>query len=432
MTSLNHSIAQVGSSPGFQRRKWRMPRQLHAWIIWMVSVSFVLFQFFLQLSSGEMIANLMQSFSLTAFGGGLLASSYYYVYVLLQAPAGLLVDRFGPRLLMSLGAVAVSVGCYIFAHAHGLFIALLGRLLMGGGAAFAFVGCLNLIRRWFCPKRFGFMTAMAETVGMLGSISGGLLLAKSLQVYDWRQCLGFSAVIGALLAMLLWILVRDRAHGELSDPARPLRDFIPGARALLVKPQTWLNGVYSGLVFAVITVFIALWGIPFLQQAHHLSLFSATAVCDTAFIGVAIGCPLLGYLDTRFSRRYLMMFLGPLMAAIILLILIFWVSLPIVMCYGLMLLLGIAVSTYMLTFIIANEISTLQTQATSIGFVNALSVGTAPLLQPFIGRLLDSSCHHAVKTGCRVGAYQHVLWVMPLLMVVAALVALLMRRLSAR
>ncbi len=73
-----------------------------AWLIWGVSAAFVLFQFFLQLSSGEMVGGLMKSFGLTALGGGVLASAYYYIYVALQTPAGMLMDRYGPRLLLSL------------------------------------------------------------------------------------------------------------------------------------------------------------------------------------------------------------------------------------------------------------------------------------------------------------------------------------------
>src|SRR3990167_9319057 len=72
-------------------------------VFWIISGLFVFFQFALQLSSGEMVTGLMRSFNLTAFGAGVLASSYYYIYVSLQTPAGLLVDMFGPRRLLSAG-----------------------------------------------------------------------------------------------------------------------------------------------------------------------------------------------------------------------------------------------------------------------------------------------------------------------------------------
>ncbi|WP_309567576.1 MFS transporter [Coxiella-like endosymbiont] len=115
----------------------------------------------------------MKSFSLSAFGGGILASSYYYIYVMLQTPAGLLIDRFGPRRLLSLGALICAFGCLLFGSAHLLIWAIIGRLLMGFGAAFAFVGSLNVIAKWFPPKRFVLMAAVAETIGMSGTLVGG-------------------------------------------------------------------------------------------------------------------------------------------------------------------------------------------------------------------------------------------------------------------
>lgn len=85
-----------------------------AWLIWAVSWSFLLFQFFLQLLSGEMIDGMMKSFSLTAFGGGVLTGVYYYIYVVLQIPAGVMIDYFGPRRLLAASAVIYAVGCFFF------------------------------------------------------------------------------------------------------------------------------------------------------------------------------------------------------------------------------------------------------------------------------------------------------------------------------
>ncbi len=115
----------------------KKPSGVQPYIVWIISLAFVLFQFFIQLSSGESVDGLMRSFKLTAFGGGLLASSYYYIYVSLQTPAGLLMDRYGPRKLLSAGAFILMCGCIIFADAHWVVWAFVGRMIMGLGAAFA-------------------------------------------------------------------------------------------------------------------------------------------------------------------------------------------------------------------------------------------------------------------------------------------------------
>src|SRR3989338_4587397 len=113
----NHIIPTGHSWKPGALKTARKKRMRLAWSVWFVAAIFVLFQLFLQLSSGEVISALMKSFTLTAFGGGVLISSYYYIYVLLQTPVGILMDRYGPRGTLSLGAFFICVGSLIFASA---------------------------------------------------------------------------------------------------------------------------------------------------------------------------------------------------------------------------------------------------------------------------------------------------------------------------
>src|ERR1700753_1079794 len=101
-------------------------------IIWLVSVFFVLFQFFLQLSSGIVIGAIMHEKGLTALTAGLLSSAFYYVYTTMQIPVGLLFDRYNTRNLLSLNALFCAVGCFLFSTGHNLFVLFLGRLIIGG------------------------------------------------------------------------------------------------------------------------------------------------------------------------------------------------------------------------------------------------------------------------------------------------------------
>src|SRR5690554_5562331 len=140
MMSAKKEIKSKAPMSQLLKKLWQPNNPVLSWIVWSVSAVFLLFQFFLQLSSADIVAGLMESFSLNALGAGLLASSYYYIYVILQAPAGILIDRFGPRRLLTLGAFVCGLGCWIFSMSLQLDWAVFGRLLMGTGAAFAFVG----------------------------------------------------------------------------------------------------------------------------------------------------------------------------------------------------------------------------------------------------------------------------------------------------
>jgi len=396
------------------------------WVMWAVSLVFVLFQFFLQLSSGEMIDGFMKSFSLTALGGGVLASVYYYIYVALQAPAGMMIDYFGPRRLLGVSAAVCTVGCLLFASSHHLVVAVLGRLMMGTGAAFAFVGSLNLVSRWFPVERFGVMAAISETVGMLGCLVGGFMLADLIQHIGWRDVMFGATGIGILVSVLLWLVIRDAPKYVKPIVSRTKSALWQDVKILIKKPAVWWNGIYSGAMFGIVTVFVALWGIPFIQKVHHLSLPMATLTCNLMFVGVAIGGPVLGWLDARTQHRRPILVGCSLAAATMLSLLIYLPGLSLEMVMGLMLILGLVSSSYVLTFVIANEIATPHTRGTSMGFVNMLSVASAPIFQPLIGLVLfmlsgDVGLHEITRYS--VFHFQIALSIVPLLALVAAVIA---------
>jgi MFS family permease len=400
----------------------------YAWLVWLLSALFVLFQFFLQLTSGVIVAGLMKSFSLSALGGGVLASSYYYIYVLLQAPGGFFVDAYGARKILSAGAVVCALGCVVFATASHLGMAIIGRLTMGIGASIAFVGSMNLVTRWFPMERFGLMVALAEVSGMAGGLLGGVYLSHLVQEQGWRVAMEGSAVVSLVLAILLCVIIRDAPDKKaISSTKQSIGSLWDDLQQLIKQPIVWLNGAYSGAVFGVITIFVALWGIPFFQKLHHLSLSQATLVCDIVFIGVSVGAPLIGWLDARLNSRKALLSVCAFLAAGLLSITIMDASLSIVHVAILMFFLGVVSSAYVLNFVIASEIASYRMQSTSVGITNMISVGAAPIVQPLIGLVLYLLSDHIAQTGFEsytVAHFQLALSMVPILLVVAGVVAL--------
>lgn len=411
---------------GAALRRARRIRVTLAWSVWFVAVVFVLFQFFLQLSSGQIIAGVMDTFALTAFGGAVVTSSYYYIYTALQVPAGILMDRFGPRVVLSVGAFVVCVGSFLFALSKSIALALLGRILMGGGAAFAFVGCLSLVAIWFPVRRFAVMAAIVETVGMLGVIFGTLWLANFIRTTGWQASMVMAGGVAFLLSIFLWFVIRNtprRKKFPIRLVGMPMRS---GFMRLVRSPVIWLNGIYSGLMFSIVTVFAALWSVPFLEIAHHIGLFEASVVSSMLYAGIAVGAPIIGWLDGKTSWRRNMMMLNAIISAVLLLMVIFWIRLPIGVVSVLFFVMGAFASSYMLTFAIANEVATPSNRATSMGLTNMLCVIFAPILQPLVGFLISHfdatpAIHHAVARS--LIHFQLALVVVPVLLLASSVIA---------
>ena len=145
---------------------------VHAWTIWLLSALFMFYKYALEVSPSVMTATLMETFHISGTQLGNLAACYFYAYLLLQIPAGLLFDKFGPRKTTTLAIAFCALGSLIFAHADKLFIAGVGRFITGAGAAFAAVNCLNLIANWFPFRHFAFMAGLMMTMAMLGAVGG--------------------------------------------------------------------------------------------------------------------------------------------------------------------------------------------------------------------------------------------------------------------
>ena len=232
-----------------------------AWSIWMCANLFVFFQFFLQLSGGVIANDLISSFHTNALGVAILAGSYYYVYVALQMPAGALIRRFGPRRLLSWGALVCSLGCLLFATTQSIFIAEMGRILMGGGTAFAFVGSMYLAHEWFPVEQFSMMVGVAETLGMLGIVFGESLLAKALHYKSWQYVMLIAALIAFILSLLCYLIIQDTPRGNLSlSRERTQLSWWQHLKPVLAKPAIWANGLYTGCIYTITTVFFCAVG----------------------------------------------------------------------------------------------------------------------------------------------------------------------------
>lgn len=409
----------------FTRRYRRFPVSLttQAWLIWFVSMLFVLFQFSLQLSSGEIVMGLMRSFHFSAFGASILSASYYYIYVCFQIPAGMLLDRYGPRRLLCAGALFAGIGCFLFGISPWVWLNFAGRILSGAGCAFAFVGSLTLVSRWFPVNKFALMVGIVEMVGMFGSLAASMLIAKVVLHYDWRAMMLAAAVVAVLLAVVLWLVVRDRPRHVEVAPVLPYKQVWHDFKQILKLPMAWCNGVFSGVMFSVISVFAALWGVPFLQHEHHLNLVHAAFFANLIFIGTAIGCPVISWLDNFTERRRVLLMFTSLLAAASISMVIFDAHLLLWQVAVFMIVTGFFSAGYLVTFAIGNEIAPVHVKGASIGFVNALSVIMAPILQMLVGYFLAHGAVNTLASHFSTHDYQKALLVIPLLLVLASICA---------
>ncbi|MDI9819083.1 MULTISPECIES: MFS transporter [unclassified Legionella] len=381
----------------------------HRYGIWLLGVSFVLFQFFLQLSSGVVIGAIMHEMRISAFAAGILSSAFYYVYTSMQIPVGMLFDRKSTRLLLTANVLVCSVGCVFFAHSHNFFLLMIGRMLIGAGSAFAFVGLSHLLRQHFPLKHFGFMMGLSETLGFIITMLGMISMGALIEQWGWRSFINSTALVGFGIAYCCWRYIPDDVKKDKVFNSRK------NLLKILTNGKAWVNGIFVGLSFTVITVFGAMWAVPFVQAKLSCSLRQGSIVAAMIFLGAAVSCPLFGRLVNFFSRRPLMVGSCLSTAGLIFAVLYLPVQSAFILAC-LMFLIGVCCGAYMLSFSIANELAPAESLSTCTGFTNTLAMLTAPLMQPLVGLLLDLNLAHS---GNLLGAYQKALLIIPFSLIVA-------------
>ncbi len=383
MSPKNHSISHY----------------LYPWIVWGLAASFFFYKYFIQVSPGVMSTQLMETYSLSGAGLGHLAACFFYAYLIMQIPAGLLLDRYSPRLILLWAIFLCAFGTLIFARTNSLFMAELSRFLIGLTAAFAGISCFKLATLWFPPKRFALVAGLSMTIAMIGAVCGEAPLSYLMKHSSWRRALEITALSGFFLSFLIALIVRDKTPPIQKKITKV--GLTAQMRIIFKEKQTWLLSLYSGLAFAPVSVFGGLWGVSFIKQSYAMGNVEAAGAVSLIFIGFAIGCPISGWISDRMERRKPIMIAGTLIAFICL-ELILYVPLSTFMLQFLLFFFGLGASCFFLCFAMIREINPLVLAGSVLGFMNTFDSLWEAITEPFVGKLLDLSWSGALEGSVRI------------------------------
>ncbi|MDQ2995177.1 MAG: MFS transporter, partial [Pseudomonadota bacterium] len=133
---------------------------------------YYIYEFYLRVMPSAITHELMRSFSIEASGLGLLSSLFFFGYAPMQIPAGLLFDRFGPRVLLTISVFLCGAGALVFGMTDSFTVACIARWVIGFASSFAFVGSLLLASRWIDAKYYAMIAGLVQFMGSFGAIAG--------------------------------------------------------------------------------------------------------------------------------------------------------------------------------------------------------------------------------------------------------------------
>lgn len=395
-----------------------------AWIIWLLSALFMFYKYAIEVSPSVMTSHLMSEFKIDAARLGNLAACYFYAYLIMQIPAGLLIDRFGPRKVTTIAIAVCGLGALIFAYSKILFFVEVGRFLTGVGAAFAAINCLKLTANWFPAKRFAFMAGLMMTLGMLGAVGGQAPLSAYIDHLGWREAIAVIGFFGFGLSVIFWLVVRDKSsHQQLTDiKLTPTKVKVwENCKTIFKSKQSWLLSAYSGLAFAPVSVFGGLWGVPFIMESYQISKIQSAQIVSLIFIGFAVGAPLMGWVSDYLGNRKKIMIVGTTLATVCM-ISVLYLPMSITLLNCMMFAFGFFISAFLICFTMITEINPPIAAATAIGFMNAFDSFAGAISDPLTGKFLDLGWTGKLINGARVfsvDTYKWALLTLPIYLVLS-------------
>jgi len=397
-------------SPAYDRSRFALAR----WSIFAILILAYMLVFFHRMAPAVVAADLMRAFGTSGAALGSLAAMYFYIYTLMQIPAGVLADTLGARSSIAAGNLVAGVGSILFGLAESFAAASVGRALVGLGVSVVFVGLFKSNSLWFSERNYGLISGLTLLFGNVGAMASAAPLAALLEVCSWRSVFVVLGGCTLLLAALTLLLVRNRPE-ELGFPSVREQEGMPphparrghwwhDLRGVIQTRAAWpAFWVDLGMVGSMLA-FVGLWAIPYLRDVHGLPRSAAAAYTTVALAGFALGSLGAGWLSDRIGRRRPVILAGTAgyLLTCALFALLPWEAPAVGM--ALFALLGLSSGGFIVTFAAAKEVVPPASAGMAVGLVNTGLFLGAACMQPLFGWAMDRGWSGRLVDGVRIYA----------------------------
>ena len=261
------------------------------------------------------VANLLirQDLGLSIADMGYLLSAFLWAYAFSQLPTGAMVDKLGPRLLLTCGLALWSLAQFLGGLVQGFGQFFGARVLLGVGEAPQFPTGARVVRDWFNPRDRGLATGIFNCASSLGTAIAVPLLTFLMLSFGWRVMFMIMGVAGLAMAAIWYFAYRNPTDVALSAEENVYRTQgdPPGQRTQVTLREwkqlfrfrtTWgmILG-YFGCIY--LTWIYTAWLPGYLEIERHMSVKFTGFAAAVPFAWGVVGGLLGGYIVDFLLRR---------------------------------------------------------------------------------------------------------------------------------
>ncbi|GAA2173517.1 MFS transporter [Agrococcus versicolor] len=381
-----------------------------AWVTWVVCILAYLVATLHRSSLGAAAPDAIVRFDATAAQLSSLAVLQLVVYAALQIPVGVLVDRYGPRMLVAIGGVLMALGQGLLAATDDVPVAIGARMLVGAGDAATFISVLRLLPSWFSGPRLPQLSQWTGNIGQLGQLFSAVPFVWMLQHLGWTTSFASVAIVGAVVAVLVLVVVRNAPPGIVAPRTDSIQ--LPASwwrrlRSAIGLPGTQLGFWAHFSTQSPGTVFSLLWGFPILVSGLGYTRGEASGLVVVIIATGVVSGPILGLLSARFPARRsnLVLAIVAHMALAWAVVLLWPGTPPTAVVVWMLVAIGIGGPGSLIGFDFARTFNPIRSLGSANGFVNVGGFTASFCLMALIGIGLDVIHRIRLDAGIDAGLY---------------------------
>lgn len=252
---------------------------------------------FYRVSTAVIAPMLIADLSLNAETIGLLGGAFFYSFAIMQVPMGPLLDRIGPRVVISCLACVGAVGAFTFALAQSYAVALTGRVLMGIGMAPVLMGTFKVFTLLFPPNTFSTLAGLIVSAGTIGNMLASSPLAFAADHLGWRTVFFITGVATSALGLLNFFILSNLSsitNQPATQSSERTVSFVESAKLILGSLSFWQIGTAAFFRYGTFVSIQGLWLGLYLIEAKHFLPIDAGNILIMLAVGNLVGGPIAG------------------------------------------------------------------------------------------------------------------------------------------
>ncbi|MCH4886433.1 MFS transporter [Acidaminobacter sp. JC074] len=373
----------------------------YRWLVWGVMVVSYALVFFHSFSMGVVKDHLIKDFALTESTFVSIGNVYFVLYLLMQAPTGILVDTLGSRWTATLGTLIAAFGILIFSFSNTIALLYIGRSLVGLGTAVIFVSIIKIQSAWFRENEFGTITGWTCFIGVMGGAIAQTPLALMVEALGWRWSFRLIGIVSVVIAGLIYLIARNRPselglqeiHDHVLNEKPSVKEIFIGLFKVFINPRTWPLFFMYAAFYGSYVVITGYYGTSFVVEAYGFTLIDASSYFIAVIIGAALGSIFVGTLsDKMASRKKPLIMVGALYMATWGSMYLFTKTLPPAWTlWPLLFLLGFASCAYVISWPAVKEVNDPKYVGVAVAVANIGGFFGTIVIPPIVARVISNN-----------------------------------------